>query len=118
MPILFIFRPDIFDNSYILIIISRYIRIILAANILTANEKLSASAVTSQLYKMLINLGMLIVISALLFTGLENQTNLAEIKTACHISKPSTCLDTAFAAANPDKCATNFIETCDKLLHK
>ena len=54
------------------IIISRYTRIILGANILTANEKLSNNEVTSQMYKMMINLTILIVISSLLYTGIEN----------------------------------------------
>ena len=70
-PILIIFKPDIFDNSYVLIIISRYVRIILAAFILMT-EKISGNELTSQLYKMMINLTMLIFVSALLFTGIEN----------------------------------------------
>lgn len=84
MPTLVILQPDIFDDSYMFIIISRYVRIIVAASVLTANEKLSSNEVTSQLYKMVINLTMLIVISALLFTGIENKTNLDEIKAMCH----------------------------------
>ena len=45
-PILIIFKPDIFDNSYLLIILSRYVRIILAASILMT-EKLSNNELTS-----------------------------------------------------------------------
>lgn len=80
IPILVIVEPDQFDSLYTVIIISRYIRIIVAANILTANEKLSSNEVNSQVYKMLINLTMLIVISALLFTGIENFTVMMKIK--------------------------------------
>ena len=72
MPILFFGTPDLFSNIYMTIIISRYTRIILGANILTANEKLSNNEVTSQMYKMMINLTILIVISSLLYTGIEN----------------------------------------------
>lgn len=84
LPILIIFEPDRFESIYIFIIVSRYVRIIVAANILTANEKLSNNEVTSQVYKMLINLTMLIVISALLFTGIENTMSLTKIKKNCH----------------------------------
>jgi len=84
LPILIIFQPDRFESIYIFIIVSRYVRIIVAANILTANEKLSNNEVTSQVYKMLINLTMLIVISALLFTGIENTYSLTKIKENCH----------------------------------
>ena len=86
------------------IIVSRYLRIILAANILTANEKLSGNEVTSQLYKMVIQLTILIVISALLFTGIENKTNLDEIRTACHYGQSRECLDPIFAELNPETC--------------
>jgi len=47
LPILIIFQPDRFESIYIFIIVSRYVRIIVAANILTANEKLSNNEVTS-----------------------------------------------------------------------
>lgn len=84
VPTLAIVEPNLFEQIYMFIIVSRYLRIIIAANLLTANEKLSTNEVTSQLYKMVINLTLLIVISALLFTGIENKTNLSEIKEACH----------------------------------
>lgn len=104
VPILFFGQPDLFSNIYIFIIISRYVRIILGANILTANEKLSGNEVTSQLYKMMINLTILIVISSMLFTGIENQTLLVEIQSACHHNRPSTCLDQFFADQNKQIC--------------
>ena len=53
-------------------ILSRNVRLILAAKELTASSKLSSNAVSNQLYKMVINLTMLIVIAAFLFTGIEN----------------------------------------------
>ena len=114
LPVLSIVKPNIFDGIYMFIIVSRYLRIILAANILTANEKLSGNEVSSQLYKMLIQLTILIVISALLFTGIENKTNLDEIRAACHYGQPSACLDPAFAESNEEKCATP-IQLCNKL---
>ena len=96
LPIICIVQPDIFDWKYILIIVSRYLRIILAANILTAGEMLSSNEVTSQLYKMVINLTMLIMISALLFTGIENHTLLSSVKETCDFNRPSDCLDPAY----------------------
>ena len=73
VPVLVFVHPNLLDNYYLLIIFSRFLRLQLGATILTANQKLSSNEVTSQLYKMVINLTMLIVISALLFTGIENQ---------------------------------------------
>ena len=61
-----------FENAYLLMILSRNVRLILAAKELTASSKLSSNAVSNQLYKMVINLTMLIVIAAFLMTGIEN----------------------------------------------
>lgn len=116
MPILVVVKPDLFNNSYLLIIFSRFLRLHLGATILTANEKLSSNEVTSQLYKMVINLTMLIVISAFLFTGIENQQLIVEIKDMCHHNRPIDCLDETFATLNPESCIQP-MGTCDKLYH-
>mmetsp|Transcript_23048 Transcript_23048/g.28591 ORF Transcript_23048/g.28591 Transcript_23048/m.28591 type:complete len:118 (+) Transcript_23048:79-432(+) len=65
---------------------------------------------------MVINLTMLIVISALLFTGIENKTNLTEIKNDCHFGRPSDCLKPGFALLHPDKCEPPD-QPCDKLMY-
>ena len=104
LPVIIIVKPDLFDSIYISIVMSRYIRIIVAANILTSTEKLSNNEVTGQMYKMLINLTMLILISALLFTGIENQTQLMEAKTHCLYGKSLKCAEKGYALLHPEKC--------------
>ena len=116
LPPICIVQPDVFDTSYLLIVASRYVRILLAASALTAGETLSGNEVTSQLYKMLINLTMLIVISAFLFTGIENQTLLVEIKEACHAYRPTLCGDVGYAILHPEQCEMP-VGTCDRLTH-
>ena len=72
LPIICIVEPDLFHDNYLLIILSRNVRLIMATNALTSTTKLSSNAVSNQLYKMIINLTMLIIIAAFLFTGIEN----------------------------------------------
>jgi len=69
-----------FDNSYLLIILSRFVRILVAATILISKEKLSTNQVSNQLYKMMVNLTLFVVVAAFLFTGIENKTLLDDIK--------------------------------------
>jgi len=53
---------------------------------------------------MVINLTMLIVISAFLFTGIENQQLIVEVRDMCHHNRPIDCLDEAFSVLNPTLC--------------
>ena len=83
LPIICIVKPDLFERVYLLIILSRNVRLIMATKALTSTTKLSSNAVSNTLYKMIINLTMLIIIAAFLFTGIENQSQLVEVYEAC-----------------------------------
>ena len=74
LPIICIVEPDLFQEHYLLIILSRNVRMIMATQSITSSTKLSSNAVSNTLYKMIINLTMLIIIAAFLFTGIENQS--------------------------------------------
>lgn len=102
LPIICIVVPDLFERHYLLIILSRNVRLIMATKALTGTTKLSSNAVSNTLYKMIINLTMLIIIAAFLFTGIENQSQLVEVYEACQFNRPTKCLD--IASAGLDEC--------------